>query len=357
MDGKRFENLLAAMDRVGAASLHLVPGRTPLLRVQRRFVAGDAETLRPDDVVELTRDLLFADHRERLQQCGHVEVLYRTRNGRRYRAVVAEADGATSLVLRAVPEMPPRLAALELPEQVGAQTRVRSGLVVVAGFFGSGKSTTLAAMVEELNQDPARHIVTIEDSIQFVHQNGAALLHQREVGTHVATAADGVLQAMATGADVVVVTEVRDGATLDAALAAAESGCLVLVGVEAGSIVGALSELGGMVPLEERPRLRVRLARSLRSVLAQSLLHRSHRAGRIPVVEVLVANAPVRAAVRKGGFGELHGIMQRCRGLGMQTTDVALRALLGRHLVTAEEALLHATSREDVLGRAALSPR
>ncbi len=351
MDTKRLEDLLAAMTRVGASALHLVPGRPPALRVQRRFVTGDETPVQSSDIDELTRDMLFSDHRGQLALRGHVEVLYVARNRRRYRAMVAVAGGQSSLVLRQVPEVPPQLAALDLPEQVAAMTRSRSGLVAVAGFFGSGKSTTLAAIVEALNQDPSRHIVTIEDSIQFVHQNGSALLHQREVGTHVASAADGIRQAMASGADVIVVGAVEDARSLAAAIAAAESGCLVFVGVEAGSIVGAISGLAGMVPIEERPRLRTRLSRALRACIAQSLLHRSHKGGRIPVVEVLISNAAVRAAIRKGSLQDLPTIMQRCRGLGMQTTDLALRSLLARHLVTQDEALLHASSREEVLGR------
>ncbi len=357
MDQKRLEDLLAAMTRLGASALHLVPGRAPALRVQRRFVPGDDVAVQRADVDELMRDMLFSDHREQLARRGHVEVLYVARSRRRYRATVAEAGGEASLVLRPVPEVPPQLAALELPEQVAALTRGRAGLVVVAGFFGSGKSTTLAAIVEALNQDPSRHVVTVEDAIQFVHQNGAALLHQREVGTHVATAADGIRQAMASGADAIVVGEVDDAATLDAAIAAAESGCAVFAGVEAGSIVGAISELCALVPFEERPRLRTRLSRALRGCIAQSLLHRSHKAGRVPVVEVLIGNAAVRAAIRKGALQELPQIMQRCRGLGMQTTDIALRSLLGRHLVTQDEALLHASSREEVLARTPAAAR
>lgn len=351
METKRLENLLAAMTRVSASALHLVPGRTPALRVQRRFVAGDELKVAAEDVDELTRDLLFSDHREQLARRGHVEVLYVARSGRRYRATVAEAGGENTLVLRPVPDVPPDLASLELPDQVAAFTRARAGLVAVAGFFGSGKSTTLAAIVEALNQDPSRHVVTVEDSIQFVHQNGAALLHQREVGTHVATAADGIRQAMASGADALVIGEVRDAAALSAAIAAAESGCLVFAGVEAGSIVGAINVLAAMVQLEERGRLRARLARALRGAIAQSLLNRSHRAGRVPLVEVLVANAAARDAIRKGQLHDLPEIMHRCRGLGMQTSDLALRSLLSRHLVSQDEALLHATHRDEVLAR------
>ena len=353
MDQKRLDDLLAAMTRLGASALHLVPGRPPALRAQRRFVAGDEVPVRPADVDEMMRDMLFSDHRAQLARTGCVEVLYVARSRRRYRATIAQADGDAAIVLRPVPESPPQLATLDLPDQVAALARGRGGLVAVAGFFGSGKSTTLAAIVELLNQDPARHIVTVEDTIQFVHQNGAALLHQREVGTHVQTAAMGIRQAMASGADVIVVGEVRDAEALTAAISAAESGCSVFLGVEAGSIVGAMTELVGLVPLDERPWLRTRLSRALRGCLAQSLLNRSHRVGRVPVVEVLISNAAVRMVIRKGSFQELPAIMQRCRGLGMQTTDLALRGLLSRHLVTQEEALLHASSREDVLVRPA----
>ena len=352
VETKRLEDLLVAMTRVGASALHLVPGRAPALRVQRRFVSGDETAISAADVDELLRDMLFSDHREQLAQSGHVEVLYVARSGRRYRAAVAEAFGQCSLVLRPVPEVPPRFDSLDLPEQVAGFTRCRSGFVAVAGFFGAGKSTTLAALVEQLNEDPSRHIVTIEDSIQFVHQNGAALLHQREVGTHVATAAIGIRQAMASGACVLVIGELRDAEALDAAITAAESGCLVFAGVEAGSIVGAVTELAAMMPLEDRPRLRTRLSRVLRGVTAQSLLHRSHKTGRIPVVEVLVGSPAARAIVRKGSLGDLVSLMQRCRGLGMQTMDISLRSLLARHLVTQDEALLHATDRDEVLARA-----
>lgn len=351
MDTTRLDTLLAATTRLGATALHLVPGRAPALRVQRRFVAGDDTPVGPGDVDELTGNLLFSDHREQLERCGFVEVLYVSSAGARYRATVSISNGQTSLVLCPVPMEAPRLAALDLPEQISTFTRCRQGLVAVGGFFGAGKSTTLAAIVDACIGDSDRHIVTIEDSIQVVHQNAASLLHQREVGRHVVTAAEGVRQASAVGADVIVVSEIRDLSTLDAVLTASESGCLVFAGVEAGSIIGVLVEMSSLAAVEDRSRMRTRLARSLRGVTAQCLLNRSHKGGRVPVVEVLVASPAVRAAIRTGRLKDLPAIMRRCRGLGMQTTDIALRALLSQHLVVEEEALLHASNREEVLHR------
>lgn len=351
MDTTRLDTLLAATTRLGASALHLVPGRAPSLRVQRRFVAGDDTPIQKGDVEELTRDMLFSDHRRQLERLGYVEVLYVSRAGSRYRATIAQNNGQCSLVLRPVPKESPQLATLEMPDQLGAFTRCRQGLVAVGGFFGAGKSTTLAAIVDACNGDGSRHIVSIEDSIQVVHQNSASLLHQREIGRHVISAAEGIRQAVAVGADVIVLSEIRDQETVDAVLTASESGCLVFAGVEAGSIIGVIVEMTSLAPVEERPRMRTRLARALRGVTAQSLLHRSHKGGRVPVVEVLVASTAVRAAIRTGRLQDLNSIMRRCRGLGMQTTDIALRGLLNRHVVTEEEALLHASNRDEVLTR------
>lgn len=356
MDTNRLETLLAAMTRVGASALHLVPGRAPALRVQRRFVGADETPVQPADIEELLRDMLFSDHRERMTRAGHVEVLYVSRTGKRYRATVADLGGTGSLVLRPMPSATPRVHDLDLPDQVEAFTRCRSGLVTVAGFFGSGKSTTLAAITAALNDQPTRHIVTIEDSIEYVHENGQALLHQREIGAHVASAAAGIRHALDTGVDTIVVGEIRSAETLEAAISAAESGCLVFGGVEAGSIVGTLTELTLLVDPEHRDRLQARLSRVVRGAIAQSLLQRSHRAGRVPVVEVLVGNQAARSAIRTGNFTDLPAIMQRCRGLGMQTVDVALRGLLSRHLVSQEEALLHATNRDEILTRSLGTP-
>jgi twitching motility protein PilT len=344
MDNKELEQMLAAMVRAGASSLHLIPGRPPCIRVQRQFVQSEHAAITASDVDELARDLLFEDHRERLRRDGQVEVLYVAHSGRRFRTTVLQQEAGLSLLFRPVPETPPQLRELELPPQMGAFTQYRNGLVLVTGFFGSGKSSTLAALVDRFNQETCKHVVTIEDPIEYLHPQGQALLHQREIGPHVRDYATGVAQATQLGADVVVVAELSDGPTLLAVLDAAEAGCLVFAGFDASSVIGALTEVPMLVPVEERERVRARLGVSLRAVTAQTLLPCAHKHGRVPMVEILISNSAVREAILLGDYRELHSIMNRCRGLGMQTADQALRGLLAHHLITPEEAQQHATS-------------
>ncbi|HLQ36351.1 MAG TPA: ATPase, T2SS/T4P/T4SS family, partial [Planctomycetota bacterium] len=169
MDKLQLEELLAAMVRAGGSSLHLLPGRAPCVRVQRRFVVSEQAAVTAAAIDELTRDFLFEDHRQRLQRLGQVEVLYVARTGQRFRTTVTHQEDGRAVLMRPVPDVPPKLADLDLPAQIGGFTQFRSGLVLVTGFFGSGKSTTLAALVDKLNLESSRHVVTIEDPIEFLH--------------------------------------------------------------------------------------------------------------------------------------------------------------------------------------------
>lgn len=351
MDKKTLEELLATMVRAGASSLHLTPGRSPAVRVQRRFLVSEHSPISSAEIEELTRDFLFEDHRVRLQLSGHVEVLYVSRNGRRFRTTVVQQGDGLSVLMRAVAERPARLEELELPDQIGGFTQFRSGLVLITGFFGAGKKTTLSAMVDKINHESTRNVVTLESPIECLHPQAQALLHQREVGVHVDSFANGIKQAMRVGADVIAVADLDNAATLDAALLAAESGCLVLATFEASSVVGACHELPYLFPPEGRPRTRARLADALRAMAAQTLLPRSHNKGRVALVEILLNNAAVRQSLRSAKLQDLPDIMTRCRGLGMQTNDAALRNLLARHLITPEEAQQHASNRDLLLGR------
>src|SRR5262249_25292803 len=155
-------------------------GHRPCIRLQRQFVQSEHEVVTAAYVEEITRDLLFDDHRQRLRRDGQVEVLYVAHSGKRFRTTVMQQEAGLALLLRPVPDAPPHLAELELPAQITSFVQYRSGLVLITGFFGSGKSTTLAALVDRFNHETSRQVVSLEDTIEFLHPQGQALLHQRE---------------------------------------------------------------------------------------------------------------------------------------------------------------------------------
>ncbi|GAB4144962.1 MAG: type IV pilus twitching motility protein PilT [Planctomycetota bacterium] len=346
MDKNELESLLETVVRTGGSSLHLIPGRPPCIRVQRRFLVSEHEPVSQQDVEFLSRDFLFEDHRFRLHTEGRVEVLFLSRTGRRFRTTVAAEGKTLSLSMRPVAERPPTLDELELPPQIADLTRIRSGLVLLTGFFGAGKTATLAAAIDCINRETSRNLVSLESPIEYVHQPARALLHQREIGVHVDSFASGVTQAVRVGADVIGVGDIEDAATLDAVLTACESGCLVLACFEASSVVGACEEMPNLVLPELRERTRERFASSLQAVVAQTLLPRSHDKGRVPLVEILMANSAVRQAVAAGRSAELPAIMARFCGIGMQTAEAGLRDLLARHLITPEEARNHSAGHD-----------
>lgn len=346
MDRSHLEELLAGLVRSGGTTLHLITDQPPSLRIKGALVAAADTPMSGQVIGDLARDLLFADHRARLEQGEVVDVLYSSHAGLRFRTTVIPQLSGLSMVFRRVPDTVPSLRELELPELLSSLVGFRSGLVLTTGFFGSGKSTTLAAMVGRLNQERPVHVVTIEDPIEYIHQPAMALVHQRELGTHVATIEEGVAEATRLGAEVIAIGELRDWPGLRAAIHAAERGSLVLATFTASCVVGAIAELLRLVPGDERLRVRYRFVQVLRAIVSQTLIRKRHSQGRIPLLEILVKNENVAKAIRRGRLQLLPELMARGRGLGMQTNDMALRALLNRHLITTEEAAYHAVDRD-----------
>lgn len=355
------EDLLAGLVRTGASSVMLVPGHPPLVRVQGSLVPTEGVPLLPQGVEDLLRGMLCDGQWQRVQKGEEVHVLYTALTGERFRTAVMRQEGGVKAILRRVPQQVPSFESLGLPELLSSFTEFQSGLVVITGFLGSGKSTTLAAMVDRLNRTTNDVVVTIEQPIEYLFAPSSALVHQREVGVHVPSFAQGVLDASYHGADVVVVGDLSDFATLESVVAAAEKGMLVLTTLHASSVVGGLYDLVSMCPVDQRPRMRVRLSQVLRAVMAQALIRRSQTKGRVPLLEILINNPAVRQHLRTGAFQELPAVMEKSRGLGMQSVDQGLRALLARNLISVDEALYHATNREAVAGassrRPAVTPR
>jgi twitching motility protein PilT len=355
MDRAALDEMLASMARCGGSTLHLSPGHAPYMRVLGKLViADDAGPLDGDAIVEVTTEFLFADHFARLNAGEEVCILYSTESGDRFRATILRQARGLGVVFRRVPDHVPTFAELELPELLDGFCAMRRGLVLVTGFHGSGRSTTLAAMVDRVNEDRAVHLVTIEPQIEYVHTARRSVVHQRQVGTHVESIGAGVREAFQQGAEVLAVGDLPDGDALRAVLNAVERGLLVFAVCEASGVAGAIANLPRLVAPEQKVRVRHRLADGLRAAVAQVLIPRRHGNGRVPLIEVLVRNEASARAIRRGRPELLHDVMMRGRGLGMQTTDLALRNLLNRHLITPEEAAHHAVDRDWVCGRGAV---
>jgi len=349
-DGPRspLEDLLGSLVRTGASSVMLVPGHPPLVRVQGTLVPTEGPPLVPQAVQDLLQGTLLDGQWQRLAHGEEVHALYTTATGERFRTAVMRHEGGLKAILRRVPQQVPSFESLGLPELLSSFIEFQSGLVVLTGFIGSGKSTTLAAMVDRLNRSTNDVVVTLEQPIEYLFEPSSALVYQRELGVHLRDYAQGVRDAVDHGADVIVVGDLGNHETLEAVVGAAERGVLVLTTVHASGVVGALYDLISMCPVDDRPRMRVRLSYVLRAMMSQALIRRSQTKGRVPLLEILINNPAVRQHLRSGAFQELPAVMEKSRGLGMQTVDQGLRTLLARNLISVDEALYHATNRDAI---------
>ena len=351
MDRAQLEDLLSSVVRTESTSLHLMPDQAPFVRVGGNLLPSEVEPVSPQVITDLMRDFLFEDHREQLVRGEEVEVLYSTAAGDRFRTIVSRQCRGLNVVFRRMSEEVPSFDTLGLPPVLSGMTSFRRGIVFLSGFYGSGTSTTLASIVDCLNRSGASHIATIEESIEFIHRPRQSLIHQREVGSHVESTAQGVRDAFRSGADVIAVDGLEDYDSLCAIFEAVERGTLVFVTFRASSVVGAVYELARLAPVDERSMVMFRLAKLMRGITAQSLIDRSHGDGRVPVVEVLIRTRSIAQAIRDGRFNDLQEMIQRGRGLGMQTSDQALRQLLAHNVISVDEAAHHAVDREWVTAR------
>lgn len=344
----QLETMLNGITRLGATSICLMAGQPPLVRVQGTLVQSDEPALSAGGVEDLCRSFLFDDHWRQLKRGLEVRVLYHTSSGDRFRTTVMRQESGLKVSFACLPQQIPSFEALGLPELLSSFIEFRSGLVVLTGAMGSGKSTTLTSMVDRLNHTFPGHIVTIDKPVEHIYRAATALVHQREVGVHVASFAEGVRDAVRHDGDVVVVGDLQDYDTLLAVLDAAERGTLVLTTLHASGVVGALHEMLNLAPMLMHERIRSRLALALRALVSQTLIRRAQTSGCVPLHEILINNPSVQQHVRAGTFGEIPAIMERSRGLGMQIADQGLRTLINRNLITVDEARMHATNAESL---------
>ncbi|CAG8864390.1 Twitching mobility protein [Pseudomonas fluorescens] len=328
--------LLAQAVGAQASDLHLAAGEAPILRLDGDLRRLDLPPLEATALREGLVQLLEQAGQPWAEKGRELDVALELPGLGRFRLNLYEQLKGPAACLRVIPSRVPTLAELGLEEVFRLIARFSSGLVLVGGPTGSGKSTSLAALVDQLNRERPLHIITLEDPIEVIHSRHRSLVNQREIGRHSRDFAQGLRSALRQDPDVIMIGELRDLETIRLALRAAETGHLVLATVHTRSAASSIDRLVEVFAAEEKPLVRMMLAESLRLVVSQQLLKRIG-GGRVAAREVLVATPAVRNLIREGRMAQLPSAMQGGAAMGMQTLEAALRCLLAQGVIGPEQ--------------------
>ena len=327
MDTFTLQDLLKDLVRAGGSDLHLKVGSPPTFRINGELRAHDSPRLMPEDIQRLIKPSMNEKQIAELAKTKDLDYAISLSGVARFRASVFFQRGTVVGVFRAVPFDIPRLDGLALPAACVDLSLRKSGLVLVTGATGSGKSTTLAAMVDHINRNRRVHILTLEDPIEFVHRDRTAIVNQRQVGADVATFSGGVIRALRHDPDVILIGEMRDLETIESALTAAETGHLVLATLHTSSAAQTVDRILDVFPADKQAQVRLQLSSTLQGILSQHLLP-DVDGGRVAAVEVLVASRGIRAMVRDGKTHQITSAIQAGGRRGMQTMATAVQALV-----------------------------
>jgi twitching motility protein PilT len=332
------ERIIKAAVERGASDIHIKAGDLFRARIDGRLVPLTKQRLTPSQTRAIAAKLLPTDEdRERLDRLTDFDCSWGLPGSGRFRVSLLRQRSSFMVVMRVIPFSVPSLADLSLPEVLAGLAEAERGLVLVAGSAGSGTTSTIAAMIHHLNQTLERHVVTVEDPIEFLHRDLKCSVTQREVGIDTASAQIGLRAALRHDPDVIVVGDIRDGPTIETAVEAALRGTLVIGAIHAPDAEGALAQAIALLPADDRDIAQQRLAEALHAVVAQRLHARQGGEGRIPAVEVLMATPEVRAlVVEPDRLDELDAIIAAGRRQGMRTFAQDLERLVEDGLVAAE---------------------
>jgi len=338
----RIDMFFREMVKSGASDLHMVPGLPPMLRLKGDLVPTKHEPLSHAMNEELFFEMLSADQQKKLKTTLELDCAYEIPDLARFRCNFFYQLRGVCAVFRVIPTKILTLDDLGMPRGVKSILAVRKGLVLVTGPTGSGKSTTLAAMIDHINSGEERHIITIEDPIEFVHPNKRSLITQREIGTHARSFADALRVASREDPDIILVGEMRDLETISLALTCAELGILVYGTLHTNSATKTIDRIINAFPANQQNQIRSMLSDSLKAVLAQQLLKTADGAGRCAAVEILLSSPAVGNLIREGKLPQVASVIQTGSAEGMQTMDQALQQLVDQKKITPEAAYFKA---------------
>jgi twitching motility protein PilT len=311
----------------GASDLHLSAGEPAMVRINGEIRKTDSPPLRNEDIHGLLYDIFIDRQKLIFEEKHEIDFSIDFKEIGRFRVSAYLQDRGEAIAFRPIPDQIPGIKELGLPEIITEPIKKPNGLVLVTGPTGSGKSTTLAAMIELINQSQRLHIITIEDPIEFTYQPKKCLINQREIGTHTKSFAGALRVALRADPDVILVGELRDLETISLAMTAAETGHLVFATLHTSGAAKTVNRIIDAFPAEQQQQVRAMFAGAITAIFSQVLLRRKDGKGRVPAVEVLLATPAIRHQIREGKVAMIPATMQTNRHLGMQTLDSALTEL------------------------------
>ncbi|MBE2904324.1 type IV pilus twitching motility protein PilT [Anoxybacillus flavithermus] len=333
---QKVDAMLRAAFELKASDIHLTVGIPPIFRINGDLKRYGQETLSPADTEQMAKAIVPEKLWPYVDEAGEVDLSYSLPGVSRFRVNVFKQRGCISLAIRIVPTKIPTLDELQLPDVLKKMVAKPQGLILVTGPTGSGKSTTLAAMIDYMNKTMRKHIITLEDPIEYVHKHDSCIIDQREVGTDTSSFANGLRAALRQDPDVILVGEMRDLETIQTAVTAAETGHLVFGTLHTSSAPATIDRIIDVFPPEQQGQIRIQLATVLVSIISQRLFPRAQNNGRIAATEILINNAAVANLIRNGKTHQIPSIMQTSRALGMHTLETSIKELVQQGLIAKE---------------------
>ncbi len=348
LEDTHIDDLLNDMVERGSSDLHICVGVPPIIRIDGQLTALNYTKFDAMQTQRMLYDILSDEQIQRFEDTWELDFSYSLQDVSRFRVNIFKDKGTVAAAFRLIPIKIPTLRELGLPAVLETITRRPRGLVLVTGPTGSGKSTSLAAMINQINTERSSHIITIEDPIEYLHQHRTSVINQREVGQDTKEFANALRAALREDPDVILVGEMRDLETMSNAIRAAETGHLVFATLHTNSAASTVDRVVDSFPASQQEQIRLMLSNSLEAVLCQQLLPRAGMPGRVCCMEIMIATPAIRNLVREAKSHQITSIIQTSSNVGMQTMDQHLRDLYQKGVITYDEALARAMSQEEL---------
>lgn len=335
---EQFDKWLTEAFQAKASDVHLTIGKAPIFRINGNLVENDDEKLVPSDTRQIVKSIIPEDQWVKLQQKRELDFSYGINGVSRFRINAYYQRGELSLAIRIVPTSIPSIEELQLPSIAKEIILHPQGLVLVTGPTGSGKSTTLAAMIDYMNKTMQKHIITLEDPIEYMHTHDQSVIDQREIGFDTNSFAGGLRASLRQDPDVILVGEMRDLETISTAITAAETGHLVLATLHTTDAVSTIERIIDVFPAEQQTQIRIQLSTILKAVISQRLIITKDNQGRRVATEVLINTAAVKNLIRNEKLFQVQNVLQTSRDQGMHTLEMDLKRLLQEDKIAYETA-------------------